>query len=125
MTNTTKTRPAFLAILALLLAAAMAAATLAPGAAQAAPGKANPSKTCAERGDKIFGPEDSPSTRGGCASYVATGEDGTATGAGYSAQCKNLTGGEYPFTFYGQVTVDNHGECVNTLRGFHTTPPPA
>ena len=122
MTTTTSTRGTLLAILALLLAAAMAAATLVPGAAQAAPGKANPSKACSERGDTIYGEEgEPPSTHGGCASFEASGK---LTGAGYSAQCKNLTGGEYPFTFYGQFTVDNHGECVNTLRGFHTTPPP-
>ncbi|CAA9440318.1 MAG: hypothetical protein AVDCRST_MAG55-3379 [uncultured Rubrobacteraceae bacterium] len=129
MTTTTKTKPAFLAILALLLAATMAALTLtAPGAAQAAPGKANPAKTCSERGDTIFGfPGEPPSTRGGCASYVATGEDGDPTGAGYAAQCRTLAEelGPYPFTFYGQITVDNHGECVKALRSFHTTPPPA
>ncbi len=125
--TTTTTRPAFLAILALLLAAALAAATLAaPGAAQAAPGKANPAKTCSERGDTIFGfPGEPPSTRGGCASYVATGEDGDPTGAGYAAQCKDVTGGEYPFTFYEgtewETTADNPAECKDALRTFHTT----
>ena len=114
--TTKTTRPTLLAILALLAAAALAGATLAaPDPAQAAPGKANPSQVCSEMGDTIFG--EPVETHGGCVSYVASGE---LTGAGYSAQCKTLTGGEYPFTFYGRYTVYNHGECLNTLRGFHT-----
>ena len=126
MTTTTKTRGTLLAILALFLAAAIAAATLAaPGAAQAAPGKANPSKTCSERGDTIFGfPGEPPSTRGGCASYVASGE---LTSAGYSAQCKTLAAelGPYPFVLeepepLPDLTVRNHGECVQALRYLHT-----
>ena len=117
MTNTTKTRGTLLAILALLLAAAMAAANLAaPSVAQAASGKANPSKECSD--DTLFG---QPSTHGGCTSYVATG---SPTGAGYSAQCKAVTGGEYPFTFYEGVegletTVGNPAECKDALRAFH------
>ncbi len=126
MTSTTTVRAAYLTALALLVMAALAVATLAASApAQAAPGKANPSKTCSERGDTIFGfPGEPPSTRGGCASYVASGE---LTGAGYSAQCKTLAAefGGYPFVLeepepLPDFTVRNHGECVEALRYLHT-----
>ena len=103
---------ALVATLALLVAAVPALA---------AQGGPNPSKACSDRGDTIF---DGPSTHGGCTSAAASGK---LTGAGYSAQCKNLAVafGGYPFVLeepepLPTFTVRNHGECVNALRYLHT-----
>ena len=53
---------------------------------------------------------------------------GKLTGAGYSAQCKNLAAAffsGYPFVLeepdpLPDLRVRNHGECVNALRYLHT-----
>jgi hypothetical protein len=119
-------RASLLTVLGLLVAAALAVATLAaPSSAQAAPEGPNPSKACSERGDTIFGfPGEPPSTHGGCTSFAASGK---LTGAGYSAQCKTLEAefGGYPFVLeepppLPDFRVRNHGECVNALRYLHT-----
>ena len=100
----------------LLRTAALTA--LAAGALAAPAGAQGPAQTCKADPTGPFGePAPSFST---CVTYANTG---TLTGTGYVAQCRLLTGGRYPFTFYGQVTVTSPGECLNALRGFHTSFP--
>ncbi len=98
------------------LAAAASLALAAPAAA--APG-GNASATCTAMGNVVM---EAPLTHGGCVSALASGQP---RGGAFAAQCRNITQGKYPFTFYGTVTVRNPGECLNALRGFHTNGPPA
>ena len=97
---------------------AVAASLALAAPAAAAPGD-TASAACTAAGNVVM---DFPLTHGACVSFLTTG---AAKGGAYAAQCRNLTGGRYPFTFYGVVTVRNAGECLNALRGFHTSPPPA
>lgn len=101
---------------------AIAVSAMAVPAASAAPAS-SPSQTCTQGGNLIFPDDMFPSSHGGCTSANASGQ---IEGAGYAAQCKNLSTafGGYPFTFYGDPgnpTVNNEGQCVNTLRYLHTT----
>ncbi len=59
-----------------------------------------------------------------CITFLNTGK---LTGTSYVAQCRAITGGQYPFTFHepwGDFPVRNAGECLNQLRAFHTRPAP-
>ncbi len=96
---------------------AVAASLALAAPAAAAPG-GNASAACTAMGDVIM---EAPLTHGGCVSALRTGGP---KGGAFAAQCRNITQGRYPFTFYEVVTVRNPGECLNALRGFHTNGPP-
>lgn len=101
-------------------AVALAGAVGALGAAPAAAAPdSSPAQACRSGTVVLFG-EPFPS-HAACVSYLSSGK---LTGAGYVAQCRQLTGGQYPFVFeepFGAFPVRNPGECVTTLRYLHTT----
>ncbi len=101
-----------------LLTALAATALASPAAAAPATG-GSANAQCAAGATLPWG-EPFPS-RTSCITFLNTGK---LTGTSYVAQCRAITGGQYPFTFYGTITVRNAGECLTALRGFHTAPPP-
>ncbi len=93
-----------------ILVSLLAAGSIFAGAA--APASAAPA-TC-----EIFG---TPVSGGACVQFE---RDGKLTGGAYVQNCRMLTGGQYPFTFYPEGPLptrvaDNQGECKQALRYFH------
>ncbi len=100
-----------------LLTALAATALASPAAAApAAGGSAN--AQCAAGATLPWG-EPFPS-KSSCITFLNTGK---LTGTSFKAQCKALTGGEYPITFvepWGTFTAGNPGQCIGILRSFHS-----
>ncbi len=64
-------------------------------------------------------------SKSSCITFLNTGK---LVGTSYVAQCRQITGGRYPFVFrepWGDFPVRNAGECLNQLRSFHTMELPA
>ncbi len=100
------------------LVAALASAALA-APASAAPAAPNAAQACKAGATLPWG-EPFPS-KSSCITFLSTGK---LVGTSYVAQCRAITGGRYPFTFYGTTTVTNAGQCLNVLRSFgHEAPP--
>ena len=101
-----KTLSKTMAAAAALLALAVVPASAAPGS----PGKA----TCDIYGVSASG--------GACVKFSRTGE---LNGSAFVQNCRALTGGVYPFTFYPEGPLptrvaSNLGECKAALRFYHS-----
>jgi hypothetical protein len=101
------------------LAVAAVATCVAAAPAAAAPAEGGSALQQCRAGATFPWGEPFPS-QSSCITFLNTGK---LTGTSFKAQCKALTGGEYPITFvepWGTFTAGNPGQCIGILRSFHS-----